>query len=132
MLQPGPASGDRFANQVFHDRAALGPELALVTHFAELVSPRRVANHESAKPSVANEDVGAEPQHEVGYTGFASGKDGIGQRVGRSRVVEQVGGSADSERGVRRDRLMAPEKRAVQAGGETFDRREIGAGHGRE
>ena len=74
MLQSGPSSGDRLTNQVLDDGAALGPELALVAHLAELVRARRVSNHQSAKAAVADEDVGAEPQHEVGYTGFAGGE----------------------------------------------------------
>ena len=45
--------------------------LQLVAHLAELVSARRVSNDQPAKPAVADEDVGAEPENEVGYTGFS-------------------------------------------------------------
>ena len=121
MLQAGPPSGDRLTDQVLDDGPALGPELALVAHLAELVSAGRVSNHQSAKAGVAYEDVGAEPQHEVGYTGLAGRGDGVSQRLRRRRIVEQVGGAADFERGVRRDRLVAPQKCAVQARGEMFE-----------
>src|SRR5262249_17431096 len=132
VLESGPSARHRFTNQVLYNRAALGPELALIACFAELAGASRVSNHQSAKAGVANEDVGAESQYEVGYTGFSGGDQGIGEcRRGRC-VVEQIGWSADAKRGVRRDRLMAPKKRAVQTGGETFDRREIRTGHGRE
>ena len=87
------------------DRAAFGPQTAGLTLVAELVRACGVPDDQPAKAAIADQDIGAKAKNEVGYIRLARREHGIRKRIGGRRFEEQVGGSADLERRVRRERL---------------------------
>jgi hypothetical protein len=46
---------------------------------------------------VANQNVGAEAEQEIGDVELARDRDRLGQPLGRARVIEVIGGPADLE-----------------------------------
>ncbi len=97
MLEPRPAEGDGLRNQPTEDGAAFGPEEPLL---AEPMPLRHVADDEPPNAPIADQDVGAEPENEVGYARGAGREHRICEIVGRRGIVEEVGGTSDTERGV--------------------------------
>ena len=83
------------------DGAALGDEAVA----GRRDPPRAVADHQAAVAAVADQDVGAEPEEELGHTGSAGGGDGVRQVVGARGGIEEVGRAADAEGGVGGERL---------------------------
>src|SRR4029079_1040821 len=80
------------------------------------------------------EDIGAKTEHEVRNLRFARGYDGIGERVGGIGLEEEIGGAADLEGGVGRQRLVPLQARAGERGGDALERSRIerrGASRGR-
>ena len=80
-----------------------------------------VSDDQAAKAAVADEDVGTEAENEVRYTGLARGEHGIRKRIGRRRLEEQVGGTTNLERRIRRERLVAANVLRLQPAGESFE-----------
>ena len=80
-----------------------------------------VPDDQPAKAAIADQDVGAEAKNEVGYIRLARREHGIRKRIGGRRLVEQVGGTADLERRVRRERFVAAKVLGIQARGESFE-----------
>jgi hypothetical protein len=74
-----------------------------------------VPDHQAAEAAVADQDVGAQAEDEVRHCRFARGEDGGGEVVGAGGGVEEVGGPADPERRMRRERGIALEARAVES-----------------
>src|SRR5690348_3298871 len=60
VLEPRPASRDRFLDQVFDDRTALRPEKAAVILLTEFVMTSRIADDQSAEPTVPDQDIGTQ------------------------------------------------------------------------
>src|SRR6185312_16153551 len=120
VLEPRPAASHRLLDQGLDDRSAFRPEMALVAIATELVVGGDVADDEPAEPPVAHQDVGAEAEDEVGYTILAGREHGVRNRICRGGLEEQVGGTADLERGVRSEGLVAAQMRSIQARGEPF------------
>src|SRR5205085_12541814 len=58
--------------------------------------------HEAAKAAIADENICAEPEHEIRHGELASGGDRGSQFVAGVRLIKQVGGPADFEGRVRR------------------------------
>src|SRR5689334_17698594 len=61
MFQSRPPASHRFGDEVAHDHATLAPHAAV---FGKPHVASGVPNHEAAKPSVADEDVCAQPEDE--------------------------------------------------------------------
>ena len=119
VLEPRPAAVHGFRDQVAHHRAALHPELAVV---APALVVRDIADHDAAEALVADQDVRAEPEHEVRDAELA--RRGHRQRevVRGSGLAEQIRGSADLERGVRRELDIAARLQRVQPLSKCCDR----------
>ncbi len=61
-----------------------------------------VSYDEPADTPIADEDVGAEPEHEVGHAERAGRGDRICERIGRCGIVQEVRRPTDLERRERR------------------------------
>jgi hypothetical protein len=64
-----------------------------------------IANDESAHPAIADEDVGAESEHEPRNAQLARGTNSGREVVGRCGFIQHVRRSADAKRGERREWL---------------------------
>src|SRR5512138_2200629 len=84
VLQARPSASNRLGDEVAHDNAALAPHAAI---FMEANVPSDISDHEAAKSAIANEDVGAEPEHEKRYAAFARTGHGVCQIIGRRGIV---------------------------------------------
>src|SRR3954469_4856591 len=112
MFEPGEPSLHRLRNEPGHHGSALYPQSAMVEEFQVA---RRVPDDESAKALVADEDVGAEAQHEIIDAELSGGGDRPCQIVGRCCIVEQIGWTADPECGVLTERLFPFESLRIHA-----------------
>ena len=101
------------------------PAVGVPAHVA-----RRVADDEPPESPIADQDVGAEAEHEVRQSTAARDEHGGGQLIGRGGLVEEIGRAADLERGVRSERLGGAHARGAEPGGEVVERARAGGnGH---
>src|SRR5690606_7381834 len=127
VLQPGEAGRDGLLDEVrVDDGAALGPDAARLRLDADVRGA--VADHEAAHAEVADEDVGAEAEHEVRELDLAGEEDGLGELVGRERLVEEVGRAADLEGRVGGEDLVGADAVGAEALAERAE--EVGGGRG--
>ena len=114
MLQPGPAC--------VHDKAdQVGPDHGAALHLEDPVRRNApatgcIADHQSPEAHVANEDVGAQPQHEVRNAQLPGNPKGGGQLIGRPGFEEDIGRSAYPEGGIRRQDLAEVDPIRSKAG----------------
>src|SRR5947207_14377955 len=109
MFESRPAFRHRLLDQVFDDRTTFCPQQARIWNFrvaTKLMSACDVSNNQAAKAAVANEHVGTQAKNEVRYTGVSGSEHGVGKRIGRRRLEEQIGGTANFERGIPSKRLV--------------------------
>ena len=97
VFEAGPATSHRLGDQVAHDDATLAPHMAVI---GETNVASDISDHEPAEAAVADEDIGAEAEHEKRYAAFASTGHGVCEIIGRRGIVEQVGRTSDAKRGV--------------------------------
>ncbi|MEA2761319.1 MAG: hypothetical protein QOD47_603 [Gemmatimonadaceae bacterium] len=112
VLETRKSALDSLRYQPRHHCPTLHPEPAII---GELQMTRSVPNHKAAESLVADEDVGAEPEHEVLHPQVTSGGDSPCQILGRCCIVEEIGWTADPERGVLSKWLISLESRAVES-----------------
>jgi hypothetical protein len=112
MLQPRQSPFHRLRDEPRHHSPALDPELAALQ---ELQVARSVTDDESAKSFVADEDIGAQTQHEILDTELSGSRDSPCQILGRCCIVEEIGGTANPKCGVLSKRLIALEPLCVQS-----------------
>lgn len=75
-----------------------------------------ISYHQTAETLVTNEDVGAEPQHEVIDTKLTGSGDGPCQIVRRCCIVKDIGWTTNPERGVLSEWLVAPDASGIEPG----------------
>jgi hypothetical protein len=125
VLDPAPPALDRVEDEVLDDRAALGGQqarVALRARGAEAEVVGAVADHQAPVAAVADEDVGAEAEEEVGHPQLAGGEHRGRQLVGRAGGVERVGRTPDAERRVLGERDAPPHAPGPQPGVEGGER----------
>ena len=79
--------------------------------FAKGKVSSRVANDEPAKSPVADENIGAESEHEIRHIELARAKYGICQLVRGSSFEEEVGWATDTKSGISCEGLVTTESR---------------------
>ena len=128
VLEPGPAPPHRLGNDFRHHGAALDPEPTIVTK-GEM--RRTIPNDEAAYSLVGNENVGAQPEHEIRNLSAARGYNGLRQRIRAVCFVQQVGGSPDLERRIGRERFVPRKPVAGEVSRDTLECRGGNGGRGR-
>ena len=104
VLQPREPALDSLRDELGHDGAALDPEPPVVQKFQVA---GRIPDNKSAEAFVADEDVGAEPEHEIVDAEVSGSSYGPCQIVGRCCIVKEIGWTTDPECGVLSERLTA-------------------------
>ena len=112
VFESRPAASDRLEDQVAHDRAALDAQPAIRV---PLGVRSLVPDDEAAESAIADEDVRAEPEHEVRHPVGARGHHRRGEVLRGLGLEEEVGGAADAERGERREGFVPPKAAGVQS-----------------
>lgn len=64
---------------------------------------RLIADYESAKTFVANQDVGTESKNEPRHTELTRGRDGTGEVMSGLGAIEEIGRTANTKCGVWRE-----------------------------
>ena len=75
-----------------------------------------ISYHQTTETLVTNEDVGAEPEHEVVNTKVTSSGNGPCQIVRRCCIVEDIGWTTTPVRGVLSEWLVAPDTSGIEPG----------------
>src|SRR5258706_11724183 len=111
VLKAGQFPFDGQGNQFCHHRTALNPELGVV---AELEMARGIADDQATESLVTDENIGAQPQHEVIESELAGGSNCPCQVIDRCCIVEEISGTTNPECGVLSKRLISFEPLGVQ------------------
>src|SRR5258705_6782133 len=122
VLQTAPAAAYRFRDELRHHGATLDPEPPIIVKNG--VSGY-VRNDEAGHALVGDENIGAEPEHEIRNLRLASGYDGMRQIIRGVGLVQQVGRTADLEGREGRQRNIALEGRAVELGSNVLECRTV-------
>jgi hypothetical protein len=80
----------------------------------ELDTPRRVADDDSAKPPVPNENIRAKAEQEIRDVHFARGSHGVRKLVGAVRLEVEIGWPANAKGRIRSEGDVALEASACQ------------------
>ena len=116
-LEPGDAVIAAAEDQIGEVGAALDVHGAAV----ELDGLARVVHDQPAKALVRHQQVAASPEQEHRQPDLVAGAECRHQLIGGDRGEEEVGRSADPERGVVPQRLLGEEPRAERAAQAVFD-----------
>jgi hypothetical protein len=116
-------------DQRLDDCAALAPDVAQISLLSELIRLRGVSDDQTAESAITDQNVGTEPEDEVGYIVLAGCEDGIRERIGRRRFEQKVGGAANSKRRVRGEGFVPAKMSAIKTRREAFECYGVGAGH---
>src|SRR6185295_6372533 len=108
------------------------PQQARIWNFGvetKLMRACDVSNNQAAKAAVADQHVGTQAKNEVRYTDVPGSEHGVGKQISRCRLEEQIGGTANFERGIRSKRLVVANVFRLQLAGESLEQFRIDAGH---
>src|SRR5690349_21398890 len=108
VFQAGPASAHRFENQVAKKSATLSPQAPVRV---QLMPTGAVADYQTSKAAVANEDVRAQPKDEVRNLALPRCRDGRSQFICRPGFIEEVCRAANPEGRKRRERHAPSDSR---------------------
>src|ERR1043165_3444051 len=95
VLETGPAFRNGGLNQLLDGRPAFGPEMTNVAFVPKLPVTSCIPDDQAANATIADEDIGAEAEHEAGNLPLPSRENCIRQLVGGGRLIVQVRRSAN-------------------------------------
>lgn len=106
VLESGPATLYRLGYDLPDDCATLDPQPAIIR---KIEMAGMIPDHDSTKALVANEDIRAQSKNKQGNTQFAGGKNSFRQIVRGACRIKKIRRTANAERGVWSERLVAAE-----------------------
>src|SRR5438093_1062860 len=115
MLKPGPTAPHGLKDEVLDDGPAFGPQRAEFTLLLELEVSGSVSDDETSEAFVADQNVGAEAEDEVGNLEVARREHGVRKLVGGGGFEVEVGWSTDTKGGIRSEQLVTPEARRLRS-----------------
>ena len=90
---------------------------------------RDITDYQSSEPSIADENVGTQPEDEIGYIVVPRGEYGVGERIGRRGLEEEIGRTTNAKRGVRSEWLVSSETLDIESRRNALESFRIKTGH---
>jgi hypothetical protein len=111
VLESTPAATHRFENQIFDDRAALGPQRATIIAIMKAEMTRCVSDDQATKSLITDENVCSKAEHEIRHIELTRERHGVRELVRSASFEVEVGRSADAKGRIRCEQFIATQSR---------------------